>query len=269
MALKDITLGQFFPGNSLVHRLDPRGKIVGITCYIIALFLARGVVTYGLLFLLLSGMIFLSKVPIQAIVKGMKPLVVIIVLTGLLNVLYTTGEKVLWEFWIFTVTEEGIVVAAMMVARILMLVSGTFLLTYTTSPMALTDGLENLLAPLKKWKVPVHDLAMMMSIALRFIPNLIEETDKIMSAQQARGADFESGSLFRRAKAMIPLLVPLFISALRRADELADAMDCRCYQGGVGRTRLKQMEYARVDYLVMGFMATITCGVGYLGWLGM
>lgn len=269
MALKDITLGQFFPGNSVLHRLDPRSKIVGVTCYIISLFLAKGLVTYGLMFLLLCGLIGVSKVPLRAVVKGMKPLVLIVTLTGVLNTLYTPGEIVLWEFWVFTVTEEGLIVAFFMVSRILMLVTGTFLLTYTTSPMRLTDGLEELLNPLKKIKVPVHDLSMMMSIALRFIPNLIEETDKIMSAQQARGADFESGSLVRRAKAMIPLLVPLFISALRRADELADAMDCRCYQGGEGRTRLKKLVYRKGDYLAMIFMILVACGIGYLGWQGM
>ncbi len=269
MALKDVTLGQFFPGKSIIHRLDPRSKIIGVTCYIVALFLAEGILTYGVMLGLLSLMIGLSKVPVKSVVRGMKPLVVIVTVTALLNIFYTPGEVVLWEWGIFTVTEEGIVVAIFMVARILMLVTGTFLLTYTTSPMALTDGLEDLMNPLKSIGVPVHDLSMMMSIALRFIPNLIEETDKIMSAQQARGADFESGSLLRRAKAMIPLMVPLFISALRRADELADAMDCRCYNGGVGKTRMKQMRYCKADYLAMFFMVAVAVAVGYLGWKGL
>lgn len=264
MALKDITLGQFFPGNSPIHRLDPRSKIIGVTCYIVALFLAKGVVGYGLMLALLCFLIWLSKVPVKAVLRGMKPLVVIVTFTAALNILYTPGEVVLLEFWVFTITQEGIVVAVFMVSRILMLVTGTFLLTYTTSPMALTDGLEDLMNPLKALKVPVHELSMMMSIALRFIPNLIEETDKIMSAQQARGADFESGSLFRRAKAMIPLMVPLFISALRRADELADAMDCRCYNGGQGRTRMKRMVYHKGDFLAMGFMLAVVAGIAWV-----
>ena len=248
--LKDITLGQFFPGNTVVHRLDPRTKLLLVIVYIVALFTADGIVGYCLVFAFLASAFLLSRIRPSVILKGMKPLIFVICLTGFLNLFYTPGE-VLAKFWIFTITKEGIFSALFMIWRIIMLITGTFMLTYTTSPIALTDGLELLLGPLKRIKVPVHELSMMMCIALRFIPTLIEETDKIMSAQKARGADFESGNLFQRAKALIPILVPLFVSAFRRADELAVAMECRCYQGGKGRTRMKQLRYARRDYLAL------------------
>ena len=247
--LKDITLGQYFPGQSVIHRLDPRTKLTMLVVYIVALFLAEGWVSYGLVFLLLAVVIRLSTIPLKSILRGMKPLVMILIFTGVLNLFFTQDGEVLVKFWVLTVTSGGLSRALMMMARILMLISGTFLLTYTTSPIALTDGLEALMNPLKKVGVPVHELSMMMCIALRFIPSLIEETDKIMSAQKARGADFESGSLTDRAKALIPILVPLFISAFRRADELATAMECRCYQGGEGRTKMKQLHYHREDFL--------------------
>lgn len=247
--LKDITLGQYFPGQSVIHRLDPRTKLTMLVVYIVALFLAEGWVSYGLVFLFLAVVIRLSTIPLKSILRGMKPLVMILIFTGVLNLFFTQDGEVLVKFWVLTVTSGGLSRALMMMARILMLISGTFLLTYTTSPIALTDGLEALMTPLKKVGVPVHELSMMMCIALRFIPTLIEETDKIMSAQKARGADFESGSLTDRAKALIPILVPLFISAFRRADELATAMECRCYQGGEGRTKMKQLHYHREDFL--------------------
>ena len=250
MALRDITLGQYFPGESPIHRLDPRAKLVAMACYIVALFLGRRLVTYGILLLALAAVVKVSTVKPRALVRGLKPVVFILVFTAVLNIFYTPGEP-LASFWIFTITREGIVHAFFMVIRIVMLITCTFLLTYTTSPLALTDGLESLMGPLKKIRVPVHELSMMMSIALRFIPTLIEETDKIMSAQKARGADFESGSLVQRAKALIPLLVPLFISAFRRADELATAMECRCYHGGEGRTRMKQLHYRPGDVAFM------------------
>ena len=268
MALKDITLGQYFPGNSVVHRLDPRTKLLAVVLYIVALFLAAGMLTYAVMFAVLAGSIRLSGVPVQSILRGMKPVLFIVVFTALLNILYTPGNTVLAQFWIFTITLEGIQRAFFMVVRIMMLISGTFLLTYTTSPILLTDGLESLLNPLKKIKVPVHELAMMMSIALRFIPTLIEETDKIMSAQRARGADFDSGGLIQRAKALLPLLVPLFISAFRRADELATAMECRCYHGGEGRTRLRQLKYQGRDYVTLLLFLIIAVGVGVLGHFG-
>ena len=247
--LKDITLGQYFPGQSVIHRLDPRTKLTMLVVYIVALFLAEGWVSYGLVFVFLAVVIRLSTIPLKSILRGMKPLVMILIFTGVLNLFFTQDGEVLVKFWVLTVTSGGLSRALMMMARILMLISGTFLLTYTTSPIALTDGLEELMNPLKKVGVPVHELSMMMCIALRFIPTLIEETDKIMSAQKARGADFESGSLTDRAKALIPILVPLFISAFRRADELATAMECRCYQGGEGRTKMKQLHYHREDFL--------------------
>ena len=269
MALKDITLGQYFPGNSLVHRLDPRTKLIAVVLYIVALFMAKYFVTYAIMFGVLALSIAISHVPLKSILRGLKPVLFIAIFTAVLNLFYTTGTHVLTHFWIFTITLEGVFQAFFMVIRIMMLISGTFLLTYTTSPILLTDGLESLLNPLKKIKVPVHELAMMMSIALRFIPTLIEETDKIMSAQRARGADFESGNLIQRAKALIPLLVPLFISAFRRADELAVAMECRCYHGGEGRTRLRQLKYRGIDYLTLVFFLVVTAAVGVLAHFGL
>ena len=269
MALKDITLGQYFPGNSLVHRLDPRTKLIAVTLYIVALFLADFFVSYAIMLCVLTLAIRISRVPLRSIVRGLKPILFIAIFTALLNLFYTSGEHVLVEFWIFTITLEGVFNAFFMVVRIMMLIAGTFLLTYTTSPILLTDGLESLLSPLKKLHVPIHELSMIMSIALRFIPTLIEETDKIMSAQRARGADFESGNLMQRAKALIPLLVPLFISAFRRADELAVAMECRCYHGGEGRTRLRQLKYRGRDYGVLLFFLVVTVLVGVLGHFGL
>ena len=250
--LKDITLGQFFPGETLIHRLDPRTKLVFVILYIVMLFTASWFISYAVVLTFLIVVISVSKISLKVILKSLKPLLFIIVLTGILNLFYTQGTPI-FSFWIFTVTEEGLLNALFMVLRISMLITGTFMLTYTTSPIALTDGLESLLSPLKKIRVPVHELAMMMCIALRFIPTLIEETDKIMCAQKARGADFESGNLIQRAKALIPILVPLFISSFRRADELAVAMECRCYHGGEGRTRMKQLAYARRDWIAYAF----------------
>ncbi len=264
--LKDITLGQYFPGESPIHRLDPRTKLIMLVIYIVALFMAAGWVSYVLLFLFLVFVIKISTIPPKSIVRGMKPLVLILVFTGVLNLFFTQEGTVLVEFWVITISTGGVVRAVQMVARILMLISCTFLLTYTTSPIALTDGLESLMNPLKKIKVPVHELAMMMCIALRFIPTLIEETDKIMCAQKARGADFETGSLMQRAKALIPILVPLFISAFRRADELATAMESRCYQGGEGRTKMKLLHYHRNDiaaFLTGGALMAAVTVLGY------
>ena len=248
--LKDITLGQYFPGDSVAHKLDPRTKLILTVLYIVGLFSAKSFVSYGLMVGLLILCVKVSGVKPKALFRGLKPVLIIICFTAVLNLFYTPGEELV-HFWIFKITKEGIFTAFFMVLRIAMLIMGTFLLTYTTSPIALTDGMETLLGPLKKIKVPVHELAMMMSIALRFIPTLIEETDKIMSAQKARGADFENGSLIDRAKALVPILVPLFISAFRRADELAVAMECRCYNGGEGKTKLHVLRYAKSDYAVL------------------
>ncbi len=258
--LKDITLGQFFPGNSVIHRLDARCKLLLVIVYIVALFLCKSYGSYGLALLFLGTAIALSRIPLKSLFKGMKALLIIIIFTAAINMLYTPGEP-LAEFWIFTITKEGIRNACFLVLRIVMLISGTFLLTYTTSPIDLTDGLESLLSPLKRIGFPVHELAMMMSIALRFIPTLIEETDKIISAQKARGADFETGNIFRRAKALIPILIPLFISAFRRAEELATAMECRCYHGGKGRTKMKQLQYHFCDAVAGAVSLCVLAGI--------
>ncbi len=258
--LKDITLGQYFPGTTLAHRLDPRTKLLAVVCYIVAIFSCHSVWGYGAAALTLILSARIAKVSAKALLRGLRPVLFIVVFTAVLNLFYTPGE-VLWTWWKLKITREGAVTAVAMVARITLLITGTFLLTYTTSPIRLTDGLESLLKPLKKLRVPVHELAMMMSIALRFIPTLIEETDKIMSAQRARGADFESGGLVQRAKALIPLLVPLFVSAFRRADELATAMECRCYHGGEGRTKLHVLHFAARDYLVLAFYVALAAAI--------
>lgn len=256
--LKDITLGQYFPGDSFVHRLDPRTKLVCTVLYIAMLFIAKSFLVYGLLLLLLVACVAVSTIRPSALLKGLNPLAVIIFFTAVLNLFYNSGGTTLVSWWVLTITTEGVKTAAFMLLRIMMLVSGTFLLTYTTTPMGLTDGLELLLNPLKKLHVPVHEFAMMMSIALRFIPTLIEEADKIASAQKARGADFETGKLTERAKALLPLLVPLFVSAFRRADELAIAMESRCYHGGKGRTRMKKLGLTAADYgTSAGFLALL------------
>ena len=267
--LKDITLGQYFPGNTIIHRLDPRTKLIWVVIFIAALFTARDYVSYALMIAVTVGLVAVSGVRPRNLLRGMKPLIFIICFTGILNLFYTRGGTTLFEWWIFTVTTAGIKRAVLMVIRIMMLICGTLLLTYTTSPMALTDGFEILFGPLKKIRVPIHEMSMMMSMALRFIPTLIEETDKIMSAQRARGADFDTGRLLERAKAMLPLLVPLFVSAFRRADELAMAMECRCYHGGEGRTRMKQLRLVRRDYLALLAGAALLAAVITLNVFGL
>lgn len=264
--LKDITLGQYFPGDTVVHRLDPRTKLILVVLYIVALFQADGWISYAAVLAVSVFCMVLSRIRPKNLFKGLKPMLIIIILTALLNIFYTEGTPVL-PGWI--ITWEGIARAVKMILRIVLLITGTFLLTYTTSPIALTDGLEMLLNPLKKWKVPVHEMTMMMSMALRFIPTLIEETDKIMSAQRARGADFETGSLIRRAKALIPVLVPLFVSSFRRADELAVAMECRCYHGGEGRTRMKQLVMSSADYIALVLGVLFLAGMIALKVLGL
>ena len=267
--LKDITLGQYFPGNSIIHRLDPRTKLLFLVVYIAALFVAASWISYGLMLSFLIFVIAVSKIPVKSILRGMKPLVFILAFTAILNIFFTGGKTVLVEFWGLSITKEGIIRAVFMISRIMMLITGTFLLTYTTSPIALTDGLESLLGPLKKIHLPVHELSMMMCIALRFIPTLIEETDKIMSAQKARGADFETGNIFKRVRALVPILVPLFISAFRRADELATAMECRCYQGGKGRTKMKLLRYHRADLLAFSTAIVLLAGMIVLRHFGL
>ena len=267
--LKDITLGQYFPGNSIIHRLDPRTKLILLVVYIVALFIAKNWFSYALMFAILAAVIKVSTIPLKSIVKGMKPLVMILVFTGVLNLFFTQEGDILVELGSIVITTGGAKRALLMTLRILMLITCTFLLTYTTSPISLTDGLESLMNPLKKIKVPVHELSMMMCIALRFIPTLIEETDKIMCAQKARGADFENGSLVDRAKALVPILVPLFIGAFRRADELATAMECRCYQGGEGRTKMKLLRYHRGDLFAFGIGVIVIAAVSTLAAFGL
>lgn len=244
--LKDITIGQYFPGDTIVHRLDPRIKILVIMMFIISLFFVDSFFPYIFVvgFILLT--IYLSKIPIKVIIKGLKPLMFIILITFFTNMFMTKGE-VLWEIGPLVITNEGLTRASFMALRLIFLVTGTSLLTLTTSPISLTDGIEELLTPFTKIGLPSHELAMMMTIALRFIPTLLEETDKIMKAQMARGADFESGNILRRAKNLVPLLVPLFVNAFRRADELAIAMEARCYRGGDGRTRLNVLRFDKKD----------------------
>ena len=259
--LKDITLGQFFPADTPVHRLDPRTKLLCVILYIVALFSAKSVLTYGIMIAVLTVSVLVSKVPFKSLTKGLKPVYFVVAFTAIMNMFFTAGTPVADVWLLRSITWEGIIAAVQMVLRIILLIMGTFLMTYTTSPIALTDAMENLLGPLKKLKLPVHELAMMMSIALRFIPTLIEETDKIMSAQKARGADFETGNIFQRAKALVPILVPLFISAFRRADELATAMECRCYHGGEGRTALRVLRYKAADYAVLSGFVVLTAGI--------
>ena len=266
--LKDVTLGQFFPGSTPIHKLDPRTKLVLVIVYIVALFLAKWFVSYVVVAAFLAMVIAMSRIRLKVVLKNLKPLLFIILLTAVLNLFYGQGEPTA-QFWIFKITKSGLENAIFMVLRITMLIAGTFLLTYTTSPIALTDAMEILFGPLKKLKVPVHEMSMMMSMALRFIPTLIEETDKIMSAQKARGADFETGNLFQRAKALLPLLVPLFVSAFRRADELAVAMECRCYHGDEGRTRMKQLTWCTRDTLAMIWSALVLAGVIVLARFGL
>jgi len=246
--LKDITLGQYYQTDSVIHRLDPRVKLVGTICFIVSLFLVDNFIGYLLAGLFLAVVIKLSKVPFKYMVRGMKAIFFLLIIAVVFNLFLTPGE-VIWSFWKLQITREGIRLAAFMGIRLCFLIMGSSVMTLTTTPNNLTDGLEKLLGPLKKLKVPVHEISMMMSIALRFIPILLEETDKIMKAQIARGADFESGNLIKKVKSLIPLLVPLFISAFRRANDLAMAMEARCYRGGDHRTKMKPLIYKRRDYL--------------------
>ena len=264
--LKNITLGQFFPGDSIIHRLDPRTKILAVIVFVVALFMSSSYWGYLICFAFLAWCFRTAHIPFKMILRSLKPLVIILIFTGLLNMLYTPGDTLV-RFWIFNITKQGVKNAGFMMCRIILLISSTSMLTYTTSPIALTDGIERLLSPLKKVRVPVHEFAMMMTIALRFIPTLIEETDKIMSAQKARGADFESGSLIQRAKALVPLLVPLFVSAFRRADELATAMECRLYHGGEGRTRLNTLKMTGLDSGALVFTVALCALVIKAGWI--
>ena len=246
--IRDITLGQYYPAKSVIHQLDPRVKLVATMLYIISLFVAKGILGYVIATIFLAFVIRTSKVPFKFITKGLKAIVMLLMITVVFNLFLIDGDVVLWHFGFLKITDKGLRTAILMGVRLIYLIIGSSLMTLTTTPIALTDGLERLLMPLSKIHFPAHELAMMMTIALRFIPTLIEETDKIMKAQAARGADFESGNLIKRVKALVPILVPLFLSAFKRADELALAMEARGYHGGEGRTRLKELKFAKLDY---------------------
>ncbi len=260
--LKDITLGQYFPGRSPFHKADPRFKIILVILFIVTVFMADTKWSYLLMLLGTVTMIAVSRIPFRIVIRGFKTIMFIILFTAVLNIFWTKGERLLIEWGIIKIYAEGLIQAAKMMLRIGCLLTGTsVLISYTTSPIALTDGLERLLSPLKFIKVPVHEFAMMMTIALRFIPTLIEETDKIMSAQKARGADFTEGNLFQRAKALIPILIPLFVSAFMRAGELATAMECRCYHGGKGRTRMTVLKATVLDWVLLVIFVAFGTGV--------
>ncbi|MCL2772103.1 MAG: energy-coupling factor transporter transmembrane protein EcfT [Oscillospiraceae bacterium] len=260
--LSDITLGQYFPGDSIIHKLDPRMKIIITIIYITTIFLASNIYTLIIVFIINIIIIFLSDIPFIVILKALKPLLFIIIFTVVINIFMTGGETLLFSLWFIKVYADGILYAVFMVIRIVSLVSATSVfITYTTSPTMLTDAIERLLSPLKKIKIPVHEFAMMMTIALRFIPTLIDETEKIINAQKARGADFYSGNILKRAKALVPVLIPLIISAFRRADELATAMECRCYRGGEGRTKMKQLHYNFNDLAAFVLSGVLLAGV--------
>ena len=267
--LRDITLGQYYQTESLIHKMDPRVKLGGTILFIISLFFFKNYAGYVIAALFLGLVIRLSKVPFKFMVKGMKTIVMLMLITVVFNLFLTPGTP-LFTIWKLTITQEGLKMAISMAIRLTLLIIGSSVMTLTTTPNNLTDGMEKMMGPLKIFKVPVHEVAMMMSIALRFIPILLEETDKIMKAQIARGADFESGNIFKRAKAMVPLLVPLFISAFRRANDLAMAMEARCYRGGEGRTKMKPLIYHKRDYIAYGCIAAymvISIVVGRLSFL--
>ncbi len=266
--LKDITLGQYYPADSVIHKLDSRTKILIILLYMVMIFAVDGFIGFGVLLLFNLFLLILSKIPAKFIFKGLKPILFFVIFTVVLNMFMTEG-RVVFRLFFWDVTAEGIFTAVFMALRIILLVIGTSYLTYTTSPITLTDGMERLLSPFRRIGVPAHELAMMMSIALRFIPTLIEETDKIMKAQKARGADFETGSLLKRGKNLIPILVPLFISAFRRAEELATAMEARCYHGGENRTRLKELKYTKRDAWAWVCIAVLLCGILAIRFSGM
>ena len=256
--IKDITIGQYFPGDSVLHRLDPRTKILLTVAYIVLLFITKRLIGLAIAVLFMVAVVLLSRISVKTVLKSIKPLLLIILFTAALQMIYTGGDALFPAVgWLKWLSWKGIRNAIFMAVRIILLVVGTSFMTYTTSPIMLTGALENLMGPLKYIKVPVHEFAMMMTIALRFIPTLVDETDKIMNAQKARGADFETGNIFRRAKALVPILVPLLISAFRRAEELADAMECRCYHGGDGRTKYKIYRYALRDLWAALVMAAI------------
>lgn len=263
--IRDITIGQYYPSGSRLHVLDPRVKIVCTLLYLISLFLFDSPWSYLMATLFLGSVILISKVPFKFIVRGLKPIIMLLMITVVFNLFLNRTGNVLVTFWVFQITDNGLRTAVFMAIRLIYMILGSSLMTFTTTPNALTDGIERLLWPLHKIKVPVHEIAMMMSIALRFIPILLEETDKIMKAQIARGADLESGNIIQKAKAMVPILVPLFVSAFRRANDLAMAMEARCYRGGDGRTKMKPLVYQRRDYMAYAIMIGYVVAAVFIG----
>ncbi|MBQ6626584.1 MAG: energy-coupling factor transporter transmembrane protein EcfT [Ruminococcus sp.] len=258
--MRDIAFGQYYPAKSVLHRLDPRVKILSLTAFLVLVFCTSNFYSLALVATTVLAIVLMSSVPLRLYFKSLKMILFIVLITSLLNLFYGTGDPI-YQFWIFKVTLSGIYNAIFVTVRIICLILVSSALTFTTSPTDLTDALERLMKPLTIFKIKVHEIAMMMTIALRFVPLLLEETDKIMSAQKARGADMESGNLIARVKALIPVLIPLFVSAFRRAYELAVAMECRCYQGGQGRTRMKQLRLGARDYVSMGVILLVICGV--------
>lgn len=264
--LSNITLGQYFPGTSFIHKLDPRTKILSTLIYIIAIFFAESALSYGILAGFALLVILASRLPILMVLKSVKPIVIIVLFTLVIHMFTHPGEHVLWSWKFLVITQEGLETGVKMSSRLLLLMIFSSILTYTTSPIVLTDGIERLLRPFKCIGVPAHELAMMMTIALRFIPTLLEETDRIMKAQTSRGADFTSGNVFENIKNMLPILVPLFISAFRRADELAVAMEARCYRGGEGRTRMRELSYSSRDMIAYALVILLFVGLAFLKW---
>ncbi len=263
--LRDVTLGQYLPGNTLLHKIDPRMKLIISILFIVIVFLAKNLWSMLALTVFALFLVVIARLSLKVVFKALKPIIFVIIFTSIISVFWRTGETLLVSFWKIKIYAEGVTYAILIALRIIVLVLGTnVLLSYTTSPIALTDGLEQLLSPLKKIKVPVHDFAMIMTIALRFIPTLIEETDRIMSAQRSRGADFSSGSLMKRAKALVPIFIPLFASLIRRADELAVAMECRCYIGDNGRTAMNKLKYCARDFIALLAFAVFGVGVFFI-----
>ena len=258
----DVSLGQYYEANSLIHKLDPRTKLLFVIMFMVASFVAKSIYAFAFLFLITIVSIIISRVPLRIIIRGLRVLIAVVIFTALLNIFWTTEGNLLWSWWIIKIYDKGLINAGVLALRIVMLLTVTTLyLSYTTTPIELTDGIETALSPLKKIKLPIHEFAMLMTIALRFIPTLTDETGKIMNAQKARGADFSSGGLIKRAKALIPIVIPLFVSSFRRADELATAMECRCYRGGEGRTRMKKLKLKVKDVFGIVFSLLILAGV--------
>ncbi len=267
--MMNISFGQYYPAKSVIHRADPRAKIILAILYIVCSFLCRNVLSFGVLLLSSFLLVIISRIPLKIVIRGIKPVIFVLIFTAILNIFLTGGDTLLWHWKFIKIYKEGLYNAAFMIVRIFALIIGSgIFLTYTTTPIQLSGGIESLLSPLKKLHVPVHEFAMMMTIALRFIPTLVEETDKIISAQKARGADFTTGGLLKRAKALVPILIPLFVSAFRRADELATAMECRCYHGGDGRTKLHVLKYRFSDFLMMLVMAAFGTGLVFINRYG-